>query len=81
MPDEAYDLPETSLALVAHIDGSCELLVPTKESNGVSTVPDVWMVLAHIFAVKLRDPVWLATMMFEAQDHVNPPATDERIFH
>lgn len=81
MPDEEPDFPETSLALIAHVDGSCELMVPTKESSGIETVPDVWMVLAHVFAVKLRDPVWMATMMFEAHDLSTQPTNDERILH
>lgn len=78
MPDEEPDIPETSLALVAHADGSCELLVPTREASGLRAVPDIWMALAHIFATKLNDPVWVATMLFEAQDIAHPP-TDERI--
>lgn len=74
--DEADDdlIPPTSLALIAHYDGSMELRVPTVLQPD-TTLPDIWMLIAHVFAVKLQDHAWCDAMVAEIEANTS----DERL--
>lgn len=73
--EETGQVPDGCLAVIAHPNGTAELLVPLEDPE--ANVPALWMLIIYIMQVKIHDEAWGRALLDEAG--IALPPTNERM--